>query len=72
MFAIDEIDIVPLLSSKLKTDTINYSCNTAFIEESKNILEQTLTSLNARKYSTKKGVHCKFCQLKPHCPAYTK
>lgn len=70
LYQIDEIEIVPLLSDNISKDTIKFSFNDSFINESKEILENVFINLANRQYSFKKGKHCTSCQLKPFCPAY--
>ncbi len=69
-YPINEIEIVPLLSSNIADNTISFTCDTQFINDSKNILENILVNLNSRNYKAEKGEYCRFCELKPNCPAW--
>ncbi len=71
-FPIDEIEIVPLLSHSIRSNTINFTCDSKFIEDSKVELEKILTNLKNRDYKASKGKHCRLCELKSSCPAWKK
>lgn len=71
-FPINEIEIVPLLSPNIPSNTISFTCDSKFIADSKVELESILVNLKNRDYKASKGRHCSLCELKSSCPAWTK
>jgi len=66
-YPIHRLDIVPVFS---KEHAISDVCSPTFVEESKEMLERVFKDIKDRDYEPKKGKHCKYCQLKPQCPAH--
>lgn len=64
---VQRLEITPILRPK---NTISIRCDRAFIEQSKEKLEQVFNDLKDRKYEPRRGGHCNRCQLRAHCPAH--
>lgn len=64
---IQSLDIVPLLRPE---KTISIPCDTVFVAETENLLEQVFRGLRDRRYEPNRGKHCDHCGLKPQCPAW--
>ena len=63
------VEIVPILYPE---NTVSIPCDNSFVDDSKRILEQVFKDLKDRSYEPRRGNHCKWCQLKPQCPAWPK
>ncbi len=67
--SIHVVEIVPIFAPK---NTVSITYDHAFVDESKKMLEQVFKDLRDRNYEPRRGNHCKWCQLKPQCPAWHK
>jgi DNA helicase II / ATP-dependent DNA helicase PcrA len=67
--ALKKAEIVPVFDPR---NSINFNVDTKFFDESKGMIDKIFKDITDRSYKPIKGIHCRSCNLKICCPAWTK